>query len=72
MEFASGGDLFDKIGMIYCLFCPLRILADEPEFPEPDVGVAEDICHFYFTQLVAGVSYIHGQGVAHRGKYPFN
>jgi len=48
MEFASGGDLFDKI--------------------EPDVGVAEDICHFYFTQLVAGVSYIHGQGIAHRGR----
>jgi len=51
MEFASGGDLFDKI--------------------EPDVGVAEDICHFYFTQLVAGVSYIHGQGIAHRGRGHF-
>ncbi|KAG0138088.1 kinase-like domain-containing protein [Tuber indicum] len=52
MEFASGGDLFDKI--------------------EPDVGVAEDVCHFYFTQLVAGVSYIHGQGIAHRDIKPEN
>lgn len=52
MEFASGGDLFDKI--------------------EPDVGVSEDIGHFYFTQLVAGVSYIHGQGVAHRDIKPEN
>lgn len=34
---------------------------------EADVGVSEDICHFYFTQLVAGLSYIHGEGVAHRG-----
>ncbi|KAL7274889.1 Chk1 protein kinase [Rhizina undulata] len=52
MEYAGGGDLFDKI--------------------EPDVGVAEDIAHFYFTQLVAGVSYIHGRGVAHRDIKPEN
>ncbi len=34
---------------------------------DPDVGVDEDIAHFYFHQLVAGVSFIHYQGVAHRG-----
>lgn len=48
MEYAEGGDLFDKI--------------------EADVGVSEDIAHFYFKQLIAGVSFMHGKGVAHRGK----
>ncbi|TGZ84862.1 Pkinase-domain-containing protein [Ascodesmis nigricans] len=52
MEFASGGDLFDKI--------------------EADQGVPEDIAHFYFTQLVSGVSWIHGMGVAHRDIKPEN
>ncbi|KAI5785962.1 kinase-like domain-containing protein [Geopyxis carbonaria] len=52
MEFASGGDLFDKI--------------------EADSGVPEDIAHFYFTQLVSGISYIHGHGVAHRDIKPEN
>ncbi|RPA85452.1 serine/threonine-protein kinase Chk1 [Ascobolus immersus RN42] len=52
MEFAEGGDLFDKI--------------------EPDVGVPEDIAHFYFTQLIAGVSFLHSKGVAHRDIKPEN
>jgi len=36
------------------------------------VGVSEDIAHFYFTQLIAGVSYLHGKGVAHRDIKPEN
>jgi len=47
MEFAAGGDLFDKI--------------------EADVGVPEDIAQFYFAQLVSGLAWMHGKGVAHRG-----
>lgn len=35
---------------------------------ESDHGVPEDVAHFYFTQLVSGLSYIHGEGIAHRGK----
>ncbi|KOS12473.1 camk camkl chk1 protein kinase [Malassezia pachydermatis] len=38
----------------------------------PDVGVDEDLAHFYFTQLMAGLVYIHGQGVTHRDIKPEN
>jgi serine/threonine-protein kinase Chk1 len=52
MEYASGGDLFDKI--------------------EADKGVKEDIAHFYFSQLVSGVSFMHSKGVGHRDIKPEN
>ncbi|WFD34795.1 non-specific serine/threonine protein kinase [Malassezia cuniculi] len=38
----------------------------------PDVGVDEDLAHFYLVQLIAGLVYIHGQGVAHRDIKPEN
>lgn len=34
---------------------------------EADVGVPEDIAHFYFVQLISGLSWMHGKGIAHRG-----
>ncbi|KAF8241815.1 Pkinase-domain-containing protein [Wilcoxina mikolae CBS 423.85] len=52
MEYAAGGDLFDKI--------------------EADVGVPEDIAHFYFVQLISGLSWMHGKGIAHRDLKPEN
>lgn len=63
MEFASGGDLFDKIGTRE----KVSLLPFLTGHIEADSGVPEDIAHFYFTQLVSGISYIHGHGVAHRG-----
>ncbi|KAF3925365.1 hypothetical protein ABW20_dc0110144 [Dactylellina cionopaga] len=52
MEFADGGDLFDKI--------------------EADVGVQQDIAHFYFHQLLSGTEFVHSKGVAHRDIKPEN
>ncbi|KAF8417246.1 putative serine/threonine protein kinase [Tirmania nivea] len=39
---------------------------------EADAGVSEDIAHFYFTQLISGVTYLHGKNISHRDIKPEN
>lgn len=39
---------------------------------EPDVGVDEEVAHFYFKQLVGALEFIHKMGVAHRDIKPEN
>jgi len=54
LEFAAGGDLFDKIG---ALAFGLRLgttLTDQIT-QAPDVGVREEVAHFYFRQLLSGL-----------------
>lgn len=39
---------------------------------EADQGVGEDVAHFYFSQLISAVSYMHSRDVAHRDIKPEN
>ncbi|MCJ1281089.1 Chk1 protein kinase [Xylographa opegraphella] len=39
---------------------------------ESDVGVGEDVAHFYFTQLTNAVAFMHSKGVGHRDIKPEN
>lgn len=39
---------------------------------ESDVGVGEDIAHFYFSQLIGAVEYMHSKGIGHRDIKPEN
>ncbi|KAH9939294.1 CAMK/CAMKL/CHK1 protein kinase [Epithele typhae] len=38
----------------------------------PDVGLKENIAHWYFTQMMKGLIYLHEQGVCHRDLKPEN
>ncbi|OJA13780.1 hypothetical protein AZE42_07455 [Rhizopogon vesiculosus] len=38
----------------------------------PEVGLGEDVAHYYFCQLLAGMDYIHREGVCHRDLKPEN
>jgi len=46
LEWAEGGDLFDKIGILHMTKVVAYFRSD------PDVGVDEDIAQFYFLQLL--------------------
>ncbi|KAG1719656.1 kinase-like domain-containing protein [Suillus lakei] len=38
----------------------------------PDIGIGEDVAHYYFGQLLAGMDFIHREGVCHRDLKPEN
>lgn len=58
MELAAGGDLFDKIGTRHNGLWKERDSRNDSikrVFLAPDVGVGDDIAHYYFTQLASGL-----------------
>ncbi|KAJ6614898.1 kinase-like domain-containing protein [Mycena sp. CBHHK59/15] len=69
LELAAGGDLFDKI----------RRKADPSEpnttkthFNTSNVGVGQEVAHFYFQQLVSGMIYVHSRSICHHDLKPQN
>ncbi|PSR97727.1 hypothetical protein PHLCEN_2v4269 [Hermanssonia centrifuga] len=65
----DGGSLY--IPAVYML---LELAAGGDLFDKiaPDVGLGEDMAHYYFCQVVAGLDYIHKEGVCHRDLKPEN
>lgn len=54
------------------LFLELASSGDLFDKIEPDVGLEEDIGHFYFKQLIGAISFLHLKGIAHRDIKPEN
>ncbi|KAG8907578.1 Chk1 protein kinase [Tulasnella sp. 403] len=61
-------------GIVPAVYMLLELAAGGDLFDKivPDIGVTEKVAHLYFTQLIAGLTYVHSKGVCHRDMKPEN
>jgi hypothetical protein len=58
LEYAAGGDLFDKIGSCFRALASATAIRMNPKWPfysAPDFGVSEVLAHYFFRQLISGL-----------------
>ncbi|KAJ3516678.1 hypothetical protein NMY22_g14148 [Coprinellus aureogranulatus] len=76
LEFLNAVVVEAKHGKVYYpgVYMLLELAAGGDLFDKiaPDKGVSDDLAHYYFTQLLSGITYIHTQGVCHRDLKPEN
>ncbi|KAI9362541.1 kinase-like domain-containing protein [Zopfochytrium polystomum] len=62
----------DEDELFYHLVLELAAGGELFDMIVPDVGVGEELAHFYFSQLVSGMTHLHQRGICHRDLKPEN
>ncbi|OSX62299.1 hypothetical protein POSPLADRAFT_1046659 [Postia placenta MAD-698-R-SB12] len=76
LAFISAVKVEPDVASIYTpgLYMLLEIAAGGDLFDKiaPNIGIGEEMAHYYFLQMMSGLIYMHGEGVCHRDLKPEN